>query len=365
MSDATSERPRVLHIVPALFGSSGVLGGAERYALELARYMADVTPTRLLTFGDESRTERIGNLDIRVVDKPWYVRGQRSNPVSLAIVPEVRKADVVHCHQQHILATSVAALASWVSERKVFVTDLGGGGWDFSSYTNTDHWYRGHLHISEYSRRVFGQEGKPWSHVILGGIDVDKFSPSPNVAKDGCVVFVGRLLPHKGINYLVEGMLPDLPLKIIGQPMDQHYFSELQTLAAGKQVHFHHDFRDEQIIGAYRSALCVVLPSVYRNVYGNETKVPELLGQTLLEGMACGAPGICTDVASLPEIVEDGKSGFIVPPNDPSAICRKITWLREHPVEAAEMGLAARQRVLDKFTWPRVVQRCLEIYARS
>jgi glycosyltransferase involved in cell wall biosynthesis len=106
------------------------------------------------------------------------------------------------------------------------------------------------------------------------------------------------------------------------------------------------------------------LPSVYRNLYGNETKVPELLGQTLLEGMACGTPAICTEVASMPEIVENGCSGFIVPPNDPSAICSRIAWLREHPEEAAEMGRAARRRVLDKFTWPTVVRRCLEIYAR-
>jgi glycosyltransferase involved in cell wall biosynthesis len=147
--------------------------------------------------------------------------------------------------------------------------------------------------------------------------------------------------------------------------MEASFFRELQRLATDKQVTFHHDFGDAEIVNAYRSALCVVLPSVYRNVYGNETKVPELLGQALLEGMACGTPTICTDVASMPEVVEDGRSGFIVPPNDPSAICRKVAWLREHPAEAAEMGSAARQRVLDKFTWPAVVRRCLEIYAHA
>lgn len=357
--------PRVLHIVPALFGSRGVLGGAERYALELARYMADVTPTRLLTFGDQSRTERIGNLDVRVVGNAWHVRGESSNPVSSAIFHEVLKADVVHCHQQHILASSLAALASKASRRKVFVSDLGGGGWDLSAYINTDRWYRGHLHISEYSRRVFGQEGRPWSHVIHGGIDTAKFSQDQNVERDGSVVFVGRLLPHKGVNYLVEAMAPNVHLKLIGQPMEDRFLCDLQSLAADKRVTFHHDFGDAEIVNAYRRALCVVLPSVYRNVYGNETKVPELLGQTLLEGMACGAPGICTDVASMPEIVEDGRSGFVVPPNNPTALCRKIMWLRDHPAEAAQMGRAARERVLAKFTWPAVVQRCLEIYARS
>ena len=365
MPDAHDSRPRVLHIVPALFGLGGVLGGAERYALELARYMAEITPARLLTFGDEARSERIGNLDIRVVAGAWQVRGQSSNPVSSAIVGEVLKADVVHCHQQHIMASSLASLASRFSGRKVFVTDLGGGGWDVSGYTSTDRWYHGHLHISEYSRRVLGQEGKPWAHVILGGIDTDKFSLDASVARDGSVVFVGRLLPHKGVNYLIEAMPPNVPLKIIGQRMDERYFSDLEKLAAGKQVSFHHDATDADIVRAYRSAMCVLLPSVYRHMYGLETKIPELLGQTLLEGMACGTPAICTDVASMPEIVEDGRSGFIVPPNDPSAICRKLVWLRDHPSEAAQMGASARQRVLDKFTWPAVVQRCLEIYSRS
>ncbi|MGH7918000.1 MAG: glycosyltransferase, partial [Candidatus Binataceae bacterium] len=114
---------------------------------------------------------------------------------------------------------------------------------------------------------------------------------------------------------------------------------------------------------AYRRACCVVLPSVYKTLYGDETRVPELLGQTLLEAMACGTPVICTEVASMPEIVEDGVNGFIVPPNDPTALREKIAWLLNNPHHAAAMGKAGRQRVLDRFTWPAVVRRCLEAYA--
>jgi glycosyltransferase involved in cell wall biosynthesis len=134
-------------------------------------------------------------------------------------------------------------------------------------------------------------------------------------------------------------------------------------MAAGKRVTFRHDCDDAELVQAYRGALCVVLPSVYRTIYGDETRVPELLGQTLLEGMACERPVICTRVASMPEIVEDGVCGFIVPPNDPVAIAERLGWLRDHPAEAAAMGAAARQRVLEKFTWPQVVRRCLELYA--
>jgi glycosyltransferase involved in cell wall biosynthesis len=108
--------------------------------------------------------------------------------------------------------------------------------------------------------------------------------------------------------------------------------------------------------------MCIVLPSVYRTDEGHATLVPELLGQTLLEGMACGTPAICTDVASMPEVVEDGVTGFVVPPNDPARLGERLAWMREHPAVAAAMGAAGRRRVLERFTWSSVVDRCLDAY---
>jgi glycosyltransferase involved in cell wall biosynthesis len=359
----SSLAPRVLHIVPALFGvDDGIVGGAERYALELARHMAEVTPTTLVSFGKREREESLGQLRIRVIGNPWYVRDQRTNPVALALVKEVRKAEVVHCHQQHVLASSLAALVGKLTRRRVFVSDLGGGGWDFSSYVSTDRWYRGHLHISEYSRKIYGQADKRWAHVILGGVDALKFSPDESVKRDGTVLFVGRLLPHKGVNDLINAITPDMRLELIGQVTEARFLEDLKALAKDKQVIFRHDCDDAALVAAYRQASCVVLPSVYKTMYGEVSRVPELLGQTLLEGMACGAPAICTDVASLPEVVEDGVTGFVVPAHDTAALAEKLCWLREHPLEAEEMGSAARHRVLEKFTWPAVVNRCLEIY---
>ena len=354
---------RILHIVPALFSHhDGIVGGAERYALELARHMASETPTTLVTFGDHEHEETSGSLHIRVLGNPWYVRGQRTNPVSLSLLSEIRKADIVHCHQQHVLSSSLAAGICKTTGRKVFVTDLGGGGWDLSAYVSTDRWYDGHLHISEYSRKNSKHHDRAWAHVILGGVDTRKFSPDEAVTRGQSILFVGRLLPHKGIDDLIKALPPDMSLEIIGQPYDEKYLTDLRNLSRGKQVQFIHDCDDVALVEAYRRALCVVLPSVYRDMYRQETTVPELLGQTLLEGMACGTPAICTDVASMPELVEDGVTGFVVPPNDPPALEEKLRHLRDHPENTAKMGLAARQRVLDKFTWPQVVRRCLEIY---
>jgi hypothetical protein len=109
----------------------------------------------------------------------------------------------------------------------------------------------------------------------------------------------------------------------------------------------------------------VVLPSVYRTAAGHQSPIPELLGQTLLEGMSCEAPTIATNVASLPEVVEDGLTGFLVPPNDPDAIGAKLRWLKDNPDHTREMGAAGRIRVLQRFTWPQVVNRCLDAYGMT
>ncbi len=245
---------------------------------------------------------------------------------------------------------------------KCFVSDLGGGGWDISAYTSTDNWFSGHLHISEYSRRIFGHGERKDASVILGGVDTDKFSPSPVSTKDNLIVFTGRLMPHKGVDDLVKALPNGLRLELIGQPYHQDFFEKLRQLAEGKDVVFRHDCDDAMLIDTYRRALCVVLPSVYTTCYGQTSKVPELLGQTLLEGMACGTAAICTDVASMPEIVQHEETGFVVPPNDPNSLRMRLESLRDNPDLAFALGHAARQRILAHFTWDQVVQRCLEAY---
>ncbi len=121
-----SDQQRVVHMVPAIFGKGGIVGGAERYAYELARTMAAKTPTRLLTFGEESRTFSDGDLLVRVLGNPWRVRGQRNNCLHSGMLLELAKADVIHCHQHHLLASSVAAIISMCVRNKCFVSDLGG-----------------------------------------------------------------------------------------------------------------------------------------------------------------------------------------------------------------------------------------------
>jgi alpha-maltose-1-phosphate synthase len=351
---------RVAHIVPAPFDpDDGIMGGAERYTFELARHMAERVPTRLITFGNRERRTTVGQLEVQVLRGTW-VRGQRTNPFSPALWRVLADATVVHCHQQHVVASSAAAVFTRLRRRRVFVTDLGGGGFDISGYVSTDRLFHGHLHISGYSRKIAGHDGSPRARVILGGVDADKFSPAP--ATDEGVLFVGRLLPHKGVHDLIEAVAPDVPLRIVGQALDAAYANTLRARASGKCVTFVHDADDDQLVAEYRRATCVVLPSVYTLPDGRTTRVPELLGQTLLEGMACGRPTICTDVASLPEVVVHGETGYVVPAANPPALATAIATLQADPGKAHRLGANGRARVLDRFRWENVVDRCLSAY---
>jgi len=358
-----TEGPRVVHIVPAVFGPGGVVGGAERYAFELARHMARLTPTALVSFGDRDGDEHVDEqLRVRTIGRPWLVAGQRANPFSLRVFGEIARADVVHCHQQHVLMSSAAALAARWLRRRVFCSDLGGGGWDVSAYMSTDAWFHGHLHISAYSREVAGHQARGDAWVIHGGVDLSRFSPSQAQPRGSHALFVGRILPHKGLDDLVDAAALTTAVTIAGPAPDEAYLRRLQHRSAGRPVTIVQGLSDAELVAEYRRAACVVLPSVYRDRDGGETRVPELLGQTLLEAMACGTPVVCTRVASLPEVVDDGITGIIVPPNDPAALGAAIRWLRDHPAEAARLGAAGRARVLDRFTWDRVVRQCLAIY---
>ena len=129
---------KVVHIVPAPFGPGGVVGGAERYAFELARQMADRVPTTLVTFGDGPATSRSGRCACGRWATPGSFAGSARTRSASRCFASCGDADVVHCHQHHVLVSSAAAAWCRLTGKRVFVSDLGGGGWDVSAYVSTD-----------------------------------------------------------------------------------------------------------------------------------------------------------------------------------------------------------------------------------
>jgi len=101
----------------------------------------------------------------------------------------------------------------------------------------------------------------------------------------------------------------------------------LWELARDKEVEICQNLDNVALVNVLQRALRIVLPSVYTDVFGQYSAIPELLGLALLEGMACELPALATNVGGMPEIVEDGVSGFLVPPNDSGVLRDRIKWL--------------------------------------
>jgi glycosyltransferase involved in cell wall biosynthesis len=205
------------------------------------------------------------------------------------------------------------------------------------------------------------------TRVIYGGVDPDRYAPEPAAAREG-FLFVGRLTPHKGVDVLIRALPREAMLTVVGSEghdqdaPERDYPDLLRSLASGRRVRFAGAVGDVELAGLYRRAIALVLPSVERTCYGRTIAVSELLGLVALEAMASGTPVIASRVGGLPEVVEHGETGFLVPPGDETALRQCIETLVGDPARAARMGARARRRVLDRWTWAHCAQRCLAAY---
>jgi glycosyltransferase involved in cell wall biosynthesis len=354
---------KVLHVVPAVFGAEGTIGGAERYVTELVRTMSGDADVRLVAYGTDRTRVFANGVHVDVV-AGHPIRGQWSNPIGFGVLKHAVWADVIHCHQHHILSSSLLAAFGRASSRPVVATDHGGGGLDLSWYVNTDRLFSAHLHVSQFSRRTSGHGPNVRAEVVYGGVDAARFQPGPWDSPRDRVLFVGRVLPHKGVHTLIAALPEALSLDIVGPLTDRRYGDELQALAAaaGGRVTFHGAVSETDLTSFYRGALCIVLPSVTMDPYGGVTPAPELLGQTLLEGMASGLPAVCTDVGALTEVVIHGHTGLVVQERAPDALRRALSDLAGNQEQARRWGQYARARTFDHFSWSTVACRCVAVY---
>jgi len=320
--------------------------------------MAARAAVKLVSFGLRAQRERPAPNYERVILKSWTKA--KMTPFSPRLRRELAGADVVHCHQYNVFPTFLAALFGRLQGSRVFVSDLGGGAWTPGYHVDQSRWIDAHLPISRYAARELPGRNRR-AAVIYGGVDLDRHPMRASPTHDGSAVFLGRLLPHKGVHYLIAGLPPGLPLHVVGVAPDPGYLARLRTLAAGRAVDFEVGLPDDGVVRRLRAAMALVHPTPVDAA--GSSRGNELFGLALVEAMACGCPVIASDVPPLSEIVIDGKSGLLVPPNDPPAIAAALARLAAQPDLWRRLSAGARERVVEHFTWERVVERCLAAYA--
>lgn len=356
---------RVVHLSPTVFGADGLFGGGERYPFELARALASEVDCELVTFGRTPRQERDpSGLLVRVLRPAATLRGHPAHPIAPAMLRATRGADLIHSHHLRSTPSRVAALAAQFRGQRLVVTDHGLQGSDWLGVLPrlVDRF----LAVSAYSARELGMPPDR-TEIIYGGADPERYHPDPEIDRTGAI-FVGRLTPHKGVDRLIEALPDGAQLLIAGteghdpRPPERDYPEHLRRMAAGKQVTFLGQVPDHLLPALYRQASVLVLPSVERTCYGRTIRVSELLGLVVLEAMASGTPVIASRIGGLPEVVDDGVTGFLVEPGNVAELRERLSQLLGDRALARRMGQAARERVLERFTWRACAERCLAAY---
>lgn len=353
---------RVAHLTPLYFDERSCLGGGERYPLNIARgvnlasggeFRAD-----LISFGDEERDLSLpGDVRLRVL--PAATRAANSLDVTSWDLPRIlADYDLVHIHQSYTRCAEVGLLVAKTLGKAVCMTDHGGA----SSTLGTE---IGHLQMVDriiaYSQ--FGASFYPPGQrvdIVKGGVDCSRFEPPRPRPNRDRILFVGRLLPHKGVDILIDAIPSDLPLTICGQAYRADYFETLKSLARGKNVEFVTNAADDTIRELYARAWATVLPSVYRDREGRTYDAPELMGFTLLESMSCGTPAIASRVGAMPEFVRDGIDGYVFDTGE--QLTAILIKLATDPSLVETMGAEASRHVRTEFDLKVAGAKFLAIY---
>src|SRR6266513_5218306 len=190
-------------------------------------------------------------------------------------------------------------------------------------------------------------------------------APRALTAGDGkrlTILFVGRLVELKGLAYLIEaaGLLRGrVNTRIVAVGIGPER-ERLEALAKTRNVDV--DFRnkvpDAELQQAFLTSDVLVLPSII-DARGDT----EGLGVALLDAMSYGIPAIASRVGGIPDIIEDGVSGLLVPPADPQALAQAIERVAGDPAFARQLAEAGRERLRTRFSWDVIVKQWDAVYS--
>ncbi len=200
--------------------------------------------------------------------------------------------------------------------------------------------------------------------VIPYGLDIDAGPDAPGLRPrrdDGrdrpVVLFVGRLVPYKGANVLLEAAKGiDADLMLVGDGPERSAL-ERQTAALGltDRVKFLGNVRNDELCRLYDACDLFVLPSITRQ---------EAFGLVQIEAMARGKPVISTELGTgVSWVNQHGETGLVVPPGDVAALRAAIQELLADPAKRAALGAAGARRARSVFHVDRMIDSTLQLYA--
>jgi len=361
-----------------------VYGGAGVHVTYLARELSGLVDLTVHCQG----ADRAG----AVAHRPWELldgvnQALQTISTDLSMTAAVGSADLVHSHTWYAnLAGHLAALlygvphivtAHSLEPLRPWKAEQLGGGYALSSWCEK-------VAVESAAAVIAVSEGMRADvlaaypavppervRVIRNGIDTIEYAADPGtdvLQRYGVeparptVVFVGRITRQKGLPVLLRAasaLDPGAQLVICaGQPDTPELAAEVTALVEHLQetrsgvVWLSGMLAKREVIQLLSHATAFACPSLY-----------EPLGIVNLEAMACGTAVVASRVGGIPEVVDDGETGLLVPPDDPAALADGLNALLGDPDRATWMGQQGRKRAIAEFGWPAIAAQTAALYA--
>ena len=226
--------------------------------------------------------------------------------------------------------------------------------------------------VSKYSSEKIVQfygVDKAKIRIVTNGVDTQKFRPAQDLGKikhqigisnKQCVLFVGRLIPRKGLPFLVEAAKhivkerSETAFVVVGNgPLKNHLISYLEKINLSGSFVFLGDVNEGMLAALYNCADVFVFPSIQ-----------EGLGIVLLEAQATAKPVVAFDVGGVHEAMLDKETGLLVKP-DSRELADVILRLLSDRSLRERMGRKGREFVSSNFSWDVCAQRMLQVYREA
>ena len=205
--------------------------------------------------------------------------------------------------------------------------------------------------------------------IVPNGVDPEEFKPVAETDREGgrrrlglgsepCVLFVGSLIPRKGLPFLVEAAKKivkehsETKFVIVGEgPLKSQLLSNLETANLSGNFKFLGNVKEDMLPAVYNSADVFALPSIQ-----------EGQGIALLEAQASARPVVAFDVGGVNEAVRNGETGLLVKRGSSEELADALLKLLSDKALREKMGANGRRFVIENFTWDICAQKMLNVY---
>ncbi len=194
--------------------------------------------------------------------------------------------------------------------------------------------------------------------MIPNGVDISKIDSVADQEKDeDTIIFVGRIIPHKHVDHLVEVVkrlkddIPNIKLVIVGKGIEkENIIKQIKDDNLEDNVELLQDLSDENLIIQMKKANVLVLPSMR-----------EGFGMVLAEANACKTPVVAYSTGGVLSVVIDNYNGLLVEPMNVDLLTQKVKNVLTDRKLQERLAMQGRKRVIDKFNWDEITSEYIKV----